>query len=110
MYNFYVLFADLYVEKMRYKAVTFISRSCRPSIPVSYLAQVLGFAGTSSEGTGEKENDGMEECSEWLKAHGASLIADSNGDMVLDTKVSLLLTLPYCWPSSEPYSQDMDED
>ncbi|CAN6844204.1 unnamed protein product [Brassica oleracea] len=79
---------DLYVEKMRYKAVTFISRSCRPSIPVSYLAQVLGFAGTSSEGTGEKENDGMEECSEWLKAHGASLIADSNGDMVLDTKAS----------------------
>ncbi|KAF8080317.1 hypothetical protein N665_0957s0017 [Sinapis alba] len=79
---------DLYVEKMRYKAVTFVSRSCRPTIPVSYLAQVLGFAGTSSEGTGEKEIDGMEECSEWLKAHGASLIADSNGDMLLDTKVS----------------------
>ncbi|CAH8376445.1 unnamed protein product [Eruca vesicaria subsp. sativa] len=77
---------DLYVEKMRYKAVTFMSRSCRPTIPVSYLAQVLGFACTSSEG--EKETDGMEECSEWLKAHGASLIADSNGDMLLDTKAS----------------------
>ncbi|KAG2309329.1 hypothetical protein Bca52824_029077 [Brassica carinata] len=79
---------DLYVEKMRYKAVTFMSRSCRPTIPVSYVAQVLGFAGTSSEGTGEKETDGMEECSEWLKAHGASLVADSNGDMLLDTKAS----------------------
>ncbi|KAJ0259535.1 SAC3 family protein A [Hirschfeldia incana] len=79
---------DLYVEKMRYKAVTFMSRSCRPTIPVSYLARVLGFTGTSSEGAGEKEIDGMDECSEWLKAHGASLIADSNGDMLLDTKAS----------------------
>lgn len=87
---FSCLFADLYVEKMRYKAVTFMSRSCRPTIPVSYLVQVLGFNGASSEGSGEKETDGMEECSEWLKAHGASLIADGNGDMLLDTKVSLL--------------------
>ncbi|CAF2094739.1 unnamed protein product [Brassica rapa] len=79
---------DLYVEKMRYKAVTVMSRSCRPTIPVSYLAQVLGFTNTSSEGSGEKESDSMEACSEWLKAHGASLIADSNGDMLLDTKVS----------------------
>ncbi|ESQ52613.1 hypothetical protein EUTSA_v10016180mg [Eutrema salsugineum] len=79
---------DLYVEKMRYKAVTFMSRSCRPTIPVSYLVQVLGFTGASSESTGEKETDGMEECSQWLKAHGASLIADSNGDMLLDTKAS----------------------
>ncbi|CAN6807879.1 unnamed protein product [Brassica oleracea] len=45
------------------------------------MAQVLGF-------TGEKESDGMEVCSEWLKAHGASLISDSNGDMLLDTKAS----------------------
>ncbi|CDY44640.1 hypothetical protein Bca4012_029026 [Brassica carinata] len=79
---------DLYVEKMRYKAVTFMSRSCRPTIPVSYIAQVLGFTNTLSEGTGEKETNGVEVCSEWLKAHGASLIADSNGDMLLDTKVS----------------------
>ena len=79
---------------MRYKAVTVMSRSCRPTIPVSYLAQVLGFTNTSSEGSGEKETDSMEACSEWLKAHGASLIADSNGDMLLDTKVSLLLNLP----------------
>ncbi|VVB02694.1 unnamed protein product [Arabis nemorensis] len=79
---------DLYVEKMRYKAVTFMSRSCRPTIPVSYLVQVLGFASASTEGSGGKEIDGMEECSEWLKAHGAALIADSNGDMLLDTKAS----------------------
>ncbi|CDY07655.1 BnaA03g18560D [Brassica napus] len=36
----------------------------------------------------------MEVGSEWLKALGASLISDSNGDMLLDTKVSLLLNLP----------------
>ncbi|CAN8317255.1 unnamed protein product [Cochlearia groenlandica] len=73
---------DLYVEKMRYKAVTFMSRSCRPTIPVSYVVHVLGFTGASSE------TDGLEECSEWLKAHGASLVSDSNGDMLLDTKAS----------------------
>nr|VDC80222.1 unnamed protein product [Brassica rapa] len=61
-----------------------ISRSCRPTIPISYLAQALGFTGAS----GQKESDGMEVCSEWLKALGASLISDSNGDMLLDTKAS----------------------
>lgn len=94
-YDEIVMFADLYVEKMRYKAVTFMSRSCRPTIPVSYIVQVLGFIGAASEGTDEKETDGMEECLEWLKTHGANLITDSNGDMLLDTKVSLLLDLPY---------------
>uniref|UniRef100_A0A1J3F012 Leukocyte receptor cluster member 8 n=1 Tax=Noccaea caerulescens TaxID=107243 RepID=A0A1J3F012_NOCCA len=78
---------DLYVEKMRYKAVNFMARSCRPTIPVSHIVQVLGF-GASAEGSGEKESDGMEECSEWLKAHGASLISDGNGDLLLDTKAS----------------------
>lgn len=73
---------------MRYKAVNFMARSCRPTIPVSHIVQVLGF-GASTEGSGEKESDGMEECSEWLKAHGASLISDSNGDLLLDTKASL---------------------
>ncbi|CAG7880844.1 unnamed protein product [Brassica rapa] len=69
---------------MSYKAVCLISRSCRPTIPISYLAQALGFTGAS----GQKESDGMEVCSEWLKALGASLISDSNGDMLLDTKSS----------------------
>ncbi|EFH53786.1 hypothetical protein ARALYDRAFT_905913 [Arabidopsis lyrata subsp. lyrata] len=53
---------DLYVEKMCYKAVNFMSRSCRPTIPVSYIVQVLGFTGAASDGTDEKETDGMEEC------------------------------------------------
>ncbi|XP_010509029.1 PREDICTED: SAC3 family protein A-like [Camelina sativa] len=79
---------DLYVEKMRYKAVTFMSRSCRPTIPVSYIVQVLGFTGAASEGTDEKETNGLEECLEWLKTHGANLITESNGDILLDTKAS----------------------
>nr|AAC28976.1 unknown protein [Arabidopsis thaliana] len=79
---------DLYVEKMRYKAVNFMSRSCRPTIPVSYIVQVLGFTGAASEGTDEKETDGMEDCLEWLKTHGANIITDSNGDMLLDTKAT----------------------
>lgn len=35
----------------------------------------------------EKDTDGLEECDEWLRAHGASIIVDSNGEKQLDTKV-----------------------
>ncbi|GAV77256.1 SAC3_GANP domain-containing protein [Cephalotus follicularis] len=83
---------DLYVEKMRYKAVNCMSRSYRPTVPVSYIAQVLGFTivAPTSKGSDEKEkdSDGLEECIEWLKAHGACLVTDNNGEMQLDAKVS----------------------
>ncbi|CAK8574365.1 unnamed protein product [Lathyrus sativus] len=81
---------DLYVEKMRYKAVTCMCRSYRPTLPVSYVSQVLGFstAVPLNEANDEKEASALEECLEWLKAHGASIITDNNGDMMLDTKVS----------------------
>uniref|UniRef100_A0A803P2Q1 PCI domain-containing protein n=1 Tax=Cannabis sativa TaxID=3483 RepID=A0A803P2Q1_CANSA len=78
---------DLYVEKMRFKAVSCISRSYRPTLPVSYISQVLGFSSVSSEND-EKDSDGLEECIEWLKAHGACLIADNNGEVQLDAKAS----------------------
>ena len=82
-------YADLYVEKMRYKAVSCMSRSYRPTVPVSYVAQVLGFSTSTprNEGSDEKDSDGLGECVDWLKAHGACLIADNNGEMQLDTKV-----------------------
>ncbi|KAF2318642.1 hypothetical protein GH714_009510 [Hevea brasiliensis] len=78
---------DLYVEKMRYKAVSCMSRSYRPTVPVSYIAEVLGFSSTG-EGNDQKDSDGLEECVEWLKAHGACLTVDSIGEMQLDTKAS----------------------
>lgn len=71
---------------MRYAAVKCMSRSYRPTLPVSYIAQVLGFAPTT-EAIDEKDAYGLEECVEWLKAHGASLTADNSGEMMLDTKV-----------------------
>ncbi|XVF75446.1 hypothetical protein PTKIN_Ptkin13bG0189600 [Pterospermum kingtungense] len=81
---------DLYVEKMRYKAVNCMSRSYRPQVPVSYIAQVLGFSSSMPRdgGSDEKVSDGLEECVDWLKAHGACLVADGNGEMQLDTKAS----------------------
>ncbi|CAI9091514.1 OLC1v1026570C1 [Oldenlandia corymbosa var. corymbosa] len=81
--NLNTLLMDLYVEKMRYTAVKCISRSYRPTVPVAYIAQVLGFS------SNEKENEGVEECVEWLKAHGATLTKDSSGEMLLDAKVSM---------------------
>ncbi|CAK9315155.1 unnamed protein product [Citrullus colocynthis] len=79
---------DLYAEKMRYKAVNCMSRSYRPSLPVPYIAQVLGFSTSSGDEVRDKEVDGLEECTEWLKGHGACLITDNNGEMQLDAKAS----------------------
>lgn len=87
-YLFFVLFVDLYVEKMRFKAVSCMSRSYRPTVPVSYVAQVLGFTSVSPRNEGcEEDPDGLEECVEWLKAHGASLVTDNNVEVQLDSKV-----------------------
>ncbi|KAL8533374.1 hypothetical protein ACS0TY_009673 [Phlomoides rotata] len=80
--NLNTFLMDLYVEKMRYAAVKCISRSCRPTVPVLYLSQILGFT------SDEKEVDGVEECIEWLKAHGATLISDTSGETLLDAKAS----------------------
>ncbi|PSS33457.1 SAC3 family protein like [Actinidia chinensis var. chinensis] len=81
---------DLYVEKMRYTAVKCVSRSYRPTVPVSYIARVLGFTKALPKLGTTEENDssGLEECVEWLKAHGACLVSDNIGDMQLDTKAS----------------------
>ncbi|XVF83386.1 hypothetical protein PTKIN_Ptkin16aG0481100 [Pterospermum kingtungense] len=81
---------DLYVEKIRYKAVSCMSRSYRPQVPVSYIAQVLGFSSgvPMNERSDEKDLDGLEDCVDWLKAHGACLVADSGGEMQLDAKAS----------------------
>uniref|UniRef100_A0A0E0L3H7 PCI domain-containing protein n=1 Tax=Oryza punctata TaxID=4537 RepID=A0A0E0L3H7_ORYPU len=71
---------DLYVERMRFEAVKCMSKSYRPTIPVGYVAQILGFSRTDSEAS--------EECEMWLKAHGAILSIDNSGDLQLDTKAS----------------------
>ncbi|KAK6145309.1 hypothetical protein DH2020_022129 [Rehmannia glutinosa] len=86
--NLNTLLMDLYVEKMRYAAVKCMLRSYRPTVPVSYLSQILGFTNAlpTSEASDEKELDAVEECMEWLKAHGACLISDGSGETLLDTK------------------------
>ncbi|XP_076947922.1 SAC3 family protein A-like [Bidens hawaiensis] len=80
---------DLYVEKMRYAAVKCMTRSYRPTLPVSYVAQVLGFQFQSADSTDDKDTSGLEECTEWLKAHGACLATDSSGETMLDAKASM---------------------
>ncbi|EPS70062.1 hypothetical protein M569_04700, partial [Genlisea aurea] len=84
--NLNALFMDLYVEKMRYGAVKSMSRSYRPTVPVPYISQILGFS------------NGSEDCIEWLKAHGASLVSESSGEFLLDTKVS---ASSLCMPEPE---------
>uniref|UniRef100_A0A175YP22 PCI domain-containing protein n=1 Tax=Daucus carota subsp. sativus TaxID=79200 RepID=A0A175YP22_DAUCS len=87
--NLNTFLMDLYVEKMRYTAVKCISRSYRPTLPVAYIAQLLGFSSVvlPTEPSDEKDTDGLEECAEWLKAHGACLIIDNAGKVLLDSKV-----------------------
>jgi len=55
---------------------------------VSYAARVLGFTRVVEVCESEVA-DGLEECEEWLKVHGAVLAVDeNNGELQIDTKVS----------------------
>ncbi|KAJ4972083.1 hypothetical protein NE237_005182 [Protea cynaroides] len=49
---------DLYVEKMRFEAVRCVSRSYLPTLPVAYIAQVLGFTTVfpTTEASEEKDS------------------------------------------------------
>ncbi|KAM0908249.1 hypothetical protein ACQ4PT_015592 [Festuca glaucescens] len=79
---------DLYVERMRFEAIKCMSKSYRPTVPVRYAARVLGFTKVVEVCEAEVA-DGLEECEEWLKAHGAILAVDgNNGELQIDTKVS----------------------
>lgn len=79
---------DLYVEKMRFEAVRCISRSYRPTVPVVFMAQILGFTDSTSFKSSD-EVDGIDECEEWLRAHGAIVVRDkTTGELQLNAKVS----------------------
>jgi len=81
---------DLYVERMRFEAMKCMSRSYRPTLPVGYAAQILGFVRTDSEGCMADGDDGVEECEKWLKAHGTVLSVDNSGELQIDMKVLFL--------------------
>ncbi|AQK94311.1 Putative SAC3/GANP family protein [Zea mays] len=78
---------DLYVERMRFEAMKCMSRSYRPTVPVGYVAQILGFLRTDT-GCATNGDDGLEGCEKWLKAHGTVLSEDSSGELQIDTKAS----------------------
>lgn len=83
-----MIFTDLYVENMRFEAVKSMSKAYRPTLPVRYVAQVLGFVKNFKEKESETtDRSGFEECEQWLKAHGAVLKSDGTGDLQLDGKV-----------------------
>ena len=74
---------------MRFNAIKCICKSYRPTLPVSYIAHSLGFS-REVQTTDVEDNDAsrLVECEEWLKAHGAVLTVDNNGELQLDTKVN----------------------
>ncbi|KAJ7566067.1 hypothetical protein O6H91_02G086800 [Diphasiastrum complanatum] len=81
---------DLHVERMRFEAVKCMSRSYRPTLPLSFMARTLGFSSLSLvNGLDEKESDGLEDCEEWLKTHGAQVVYESStNELMLETKMS----------------------
>lgn len=87
--NLNMCLMDLYADKMRYAAIRCMSRSNRPTVPVTYIAQVLGFTSVLSTNEESEDTDGVEDCVEWLKAHGACLTADNSGEMQFDAKASV---------------------
>ncbi|OAY83563.1 hypothetical protein ACMD2_00276 [Ananas comosus] len=80
---------DLYIEKMRFEAVKCMSKSYRPTVPVKYISRILGFSrSVQGEESEDMVMDKSEECEEWLRAHGAVLTVESNGELHLDAKAS----------------------
>ncbi|XP_020572279.1 SAC3 family protein A isoform X4 [Phalaenopsis equestris] len=80
---------DLHVEKMRFEAMKCICKSYRPTVPVTYIAHVLGFSTSVKTGVDHENGaNGLDECEEWLKAHGAVLTFENNSELQLDTKAS----------------------
>jgi len=86
---------DLYVERMRFEAMKCMSKSYRPTLPVGYAAQILGFVRTDSEGCMADGDDGVEECEKWLKAHGTVLSVDNSGELQIDMKVLFLCVMVF---------------
>ncbi|XP_065046427.1 SAC3 family protein A-like isoform X1 [Musa acuminata AAA Group] len=87
--NLNTFLMDLYVEKMRFEAVQCMSKSYRPVIPVAYITCALGFSkAIQMDDSQDTSIDGVEECEEWLRAHGAVLTVDNNGELQLDAKAS----------------------
>jgi len=71
---------------MRFEAIKCMSKSYRPTVPIRYAAQVLGFLGIDE--VYETNGAGLEEFKKLLKAHGAVLSVDNDGEVQIDTKVS----------------------
>lgn len=77
---------DIHIEKMRFEAVKCMTRSYRPTIPVASVACALGFI---TELNSEGETEGLEDCEEWLRAHGAHVQFDSSSSkLVVEAKLS----------------------
>ena len=75
---------------MRFEAIKCMSKSYRPTVPVRYATRALGFTRVD-ELCEANVADGLEECEEWLRAHGAVLAVDeNNGELQIDTKVNLV--------------------
>ncbi|XP_002975233.2 SAC3 family protein A isoform X1 [Selaginella moellendorffii] len=80
--NFYLM--DLYVERMRFEALRCMSRSYRPTLPLEVIARTLGFTNGA-----QADKDVLDECEEWVKAHGGQVVVDSaSSERQFDAKAS----------------------
>lgn len=81
-------FLDLYMDKLRFKAITVCVRVLRTVVPVRDLIKTLGFD-VVPEVTAEEESiPPYDACTAWLTAHGAVLQGEG-ADLVVDCKSSV---------------------
>lgn len=73
---------------MRFEALRCMTRAYRPTLQASYIGRILGFIGFgASESSSERDQEELDECEEWLRAHGAVLVNDNEGELCMDCKV-----------------------
>ncbi|EFJ24017.1 hypothetical protein SELMODRAFT_415346 [Selaginella moellendorffii] len=77
--NFYLMGKDLFSSKFR-KAV--LTR--KPTLPLEVIARMLGFTNGA-----QADKDVLDECEEWVKAHGGQVVVDSaSSERQFDAKAS----------------------
>eukprot|EP00897_Mesotaenium_endlicherianum_P000311 jgi/Mesen1/10280/ME000789S09556 len=86
--NLNQLLMEMHVETMRYDAVQCMAKAYRPSLPVAHIAATLAFREDAPEAPPEEGGASLHECCDWLKAHGAVLLAEDGPDPQLDAKAS----------------------
>lgn len=81
-------------EKIRFEALKCMSKAYTQKIPVSYIANILGFHGTK-------------ETVDWLQSHGAVICSDENGEALMPKESAPTQPIPDVTPDAAGFFESV---